>query len=81
MASSCSVKHPIQVRIIFKVKWLREIAQLGYSEKGAAITGIGTVQDITELKKQEAEKQLLRTQLTHTGRVVTLGELTGRYCS
>ena len=70
--------YDIEHRIIVegKVKWVREKAELEYDRKGKPLSGLGTVQDITEKKQEEENTHLLREQLAHTMRVGTLGELT-----
>jgi two-component system cell cycle sensor histidine kinase/response regulator CckA len=47
--------YDIQHRIVVNgmVKWVREKAELVFNEKGEPLSGIGTVQDITDLKKAE----------------------------
>lgn len=49
--------YDIEHRIIVKgeVKWVHEKAELVFNEKGEPISGIGTVQDITNLKIAEEE--------------------------
>ncbi|OGX59765.1 MAG: hypothetical protein A2447_03150 [Omnitrophica WOR_2 bacterium RIFOXYC2_FULL_38_12] len=70
--------YKIEHRIIVdgSVKWVREIAQVELDKKGKAISGIGTVQDITEYKQQEESLRKLQEELTHVSRVTTMGELT-----
>jgi PAS domain S-box-containing protein len=52
--------YKIEHRIVVDgaLKWVREIAQVEFDNAGNAVEGIGTVQDITERKRAEA--QLLR---------------------
>jgi two-component system, cell cycle sensor histidine kinase and response regulator CckA len=45
------IKHRILVNN--EVKWVRELAELEFDDKGKALRGLGTVQDITERKKAE----------------------------
>lgn len=54
--------YDIQHRIVSagKIKWVRERADLEVAEDGTLVRGIGTVQDITELKRHEDE--LLRSR-------------------
>lgn len=65
--------YDIEHRILVdgKVKWVREIAQLQFDQRGNAIGGTGTVQDITERKEAENEIR----QMAHFQEVVAeLGE-------
>lgn len=68
------IKHRILVH--GKVKWVREKAEVEFNEEGKAVRGIGTVQDITELKEAEEDSRRLREELMHVTRVATMGELT-----
>ena len=70
--------YDIEHRIIVdgKIKWVRERAQVEFGETGKAISGIGTVQDITEHKQQEENARKLQEELMHVSRVATMGELT-----
>lgn len=70
--------YDIEHRIIVygNVKWVREKAQVEFDKRGKAISGIGTVQDITEYKQQEENLRKLQGDLTHMSRVTTMGELT-----
>lgn len=54
--------YDIQHRIVSagKIKWVRERADLEVAEDGSLVRGVGTVQDITELKQHENE--LLRSR-------------------
>jgi sigma-B regulation protein RsbU (phosphoserine phosphatase) len=53
--------YDIEHRILVngKVKWVREIAQLQFDQRGNAIEGTGTVQDITVRKEAENEIRVL----------------------
>jgi PAS domain S-box-containing protein len=57
--------YDIEHRIVVggELKWGRERAQVEFDKEGNAIEGIGTVQDITERKRAEA--QLLRISRTN----------------
>jgi PAS domain S-box-containing protein len=52
-----------------RVKWVRERAELEFDAHGELVRGVGTVQDITELKEQELElrdsRQMLRELAAH----------------
>ncbi|MBN3040134.1 MAG: PAS domain-containing protein [Candidatus Omnitrophica bacterium] len=70
--------YDIEHRIIVggKVKWVREKGQVEFNKNGKAQSGIGTVQDITEYKQQQADIIRLQRELLHVSRVTTMGELT-----
>lgn len=57
--------YDIQLRIIVngKIKWLRERAELEFTEDGQFLGCIGTSQDITELKQIEKSLESSRLQL------------------
>jgi PAS domain S-box-containing protein len=57
--------YDIEHRIVLgdKVKWVRERAGLEFDEGGVLLGGFGTVQDITERKQAEAERERLFQQL------------------
>lgn len=59
-----------------KIRWVRENGQVEFDKKGNAVRGTGTVQDITEEKKQEEKTRILREELMHISRVATMGEFT-----
>jgi signal transduction histidine kinase len=50
--------YDVEHRIITnnQERWVREIAEIEFNEQGKAISGFGTVQDITDLKKAEQVK-------------------------
>ncbi|MBF0215850.1 MAG: PocR ligand-binding domain-containing protein [Candidatus Omnitrophica bacterium] len=54
-AAMAGEKYDIEHRIIVdgKVKWVREKAYLEFDKKGVLLSGFGTTQDITSLKKAE----------------------------
>lgn len=70
-ASLSSGNYDIQHRIIVdgEVKWVRERAEMEFDSAGGLSRGIGTVQDITELKYHENEllrsRQSLRELAAH----------------
>jgi sigma-B regulation protein RsbU (phosphoserine phosphatase) len=57
--------YDVEHRIVVDgaIKWLRERAEVTFDEKGAAVEGIGTVQDITERKVAEQEIRSLNVDL------------------
>jgi diguanylate cyclase (GGDEF)-like protein len=60
--------YDIEHRIIVnnQIKWVREIAELEFNEKGNVIRGIGAVQDITDRKllEQKLQELVLIDELT-----------------
>lgn len=64
-AAMAGASYDIQHRIVAdgKVKWVRERAELEYSAVGHLLRGVGTTQDITELKRHEDELLLSRQNL------------------
>jgi PAS domain S-box-containing protein len=57
--------YDIEHRIVVggEVKWVREKAKVEFDSNGNAVEGIGTVQDITELKEaEEGLRRILRAQ-------------------
>ncbi|MCM8797056.1 MAG: ATP-binding protein [Candidatus Omnitrophica bacterium] len=70
--------YDIEHRIVVqgKIKWVREKAQVEFDKRGKAVKGVGTVQDITELKHKEENFRKLQNELMRVSRVTTMGELT-----
>ncbi len=70
--------YDIEHRIVVggKLKWVREKAQVEFNNEGKAISGIGTVQDISERKQREEDSRKLQEELMHVSRVATMGEFT-----
>lgn len=70
--------YEIEHRIIIngQVKWVREKAEVEMDKRGRPLRGVGTVQDITVYKQQEADKIRLQRELLHVSRVTAMGELT-----
>jgi PAS domain S-box-containing protein len=73
--------YDIEHRIVVggHVKWVRERAELEFSEAGSATSGIGTVQDITERKRAEEElhesETRFRTFVDHAGDALFVQDL------
>lgn len=44
-----------RINVAGQTRWVREIAEVQFDEQGVALSGLGTVQDITDLKAAEAE--------------------------
>lgn len=57
--------YDIQHRIVVRGEtlWVREIAELEFSENGEICIGVGTVQDITDMKLKELELLRSRTMI------------------
>jgi sigma-B regulation protein RsbU (phosphoserine phosphatase) len=57
--------YDIEHRIVVdgKITWVRERAQVTFDDKGAAVEGIGTVQDVTERRLAEDEVRSLNVDL------------------
>ncbi len=64
--------YDIEHRIIVdgKLRWVRERAEVEFNEEGEAVKGIGTVQDITEIKRIEE-------QFRHAQKMESVGQLAG----
>lgn len=62
-------KYEIEHRILVNqnIKWVREKGKLNLSENGEMVSGIGTVQDITEYKMYEEKLEHLANYDTLTG--------------
>ncbi|MCK9554380.1 PAS domain-containing protein [bacterium] len=71
---SCDIEHRIVVN--GGIKWVVAKAEIELNEEGEAVTGVGTVQDITEFRSKEESVRKLQDELTHISRVTTMGELT-----
>ena len=54
-----------------KVRWVRERAEVEFGRDGGALRGIGTVQDVTELKRAEDEIRTLNADLEERVRART----------
>ena len=72
--------YDIEHRILvgYELKWVRNRAEVEFDLQGKAVHGIGTVQDITERKRAEEERERLRhleADLRHLNRVSMMGGL------
>jgi PAS domain S-box-containing protein len=79
-AQSLKNGHPYAVthRLLMpdgRTKYVHEQGKTLYSPEGTPLRSIGTVQDITELKKTESERIQLRNELSHLNRAMTMSEL------
>ncbi len=73
-----SVPYSIEHRVVRPegaVRVVHERASVTFDEGGRPVRMIGTVQDITDRKRAEAESQRLRDDLAHVSRVAALGQL------
>ena len=57
--------YDIEHRLVVggNIKWVRERAQVTFDDKGAAVEGIGTVQDVTARRRAEEEIRSLNVDL------------------
>lgn len=70
-------KHDFEYRMVVadgRTVWLRNIVKV-IVDRGEAAALVGVTVDVTERKRAEFEAAQLRDQLTHAGRVTSLGEL------
>jgi PAS domain S-box-containing protein len=68
------IKHRFQLPD-GRIKYVIVQGQTAITPEGKAEVGIGTLQDITERENFEIESTLLRHDLAHLNRVMTMGEL------
>lgn len=74
-AALAGAPYDIQHRLWLdgRVTWVRERADLEFDAEGRPVRGIGTVQDITELKQKEEEllrsRQMVRDLAAHSDRI------------
>lgn len=69
--------YDIEHRILLggQIKWVRERAELEFDAQGQAIAGVGTVQDITDLKQAEEVLRQSRAQARAlAGRLISVQE-------
>jgi len=67
----------IDYRVVIddKLKWVRSKIEIEFDRRGRPLLLKGIVQDISERKKSQEEKERLRHDLAHVTRVATVGEL------
>lgn len=65
--------YDIEHRVLLdgRVKWVRERAEVEFGSDGRALRGVGTVQDVTELKRAEDEIRTLNAELEERVRART----------
>lgn len=74
-AALAGAPYDIQHRLLLDghVYWVRERAELEFDADGRPLRGVGTVQDITELKQKEEEllrsRQMVRDLAAHSDRI------------
>ncbi|MFC1856009.1 ATP-binding protein, partial [Thermodesulfobacteriota bacterium] len=79
---SLSGRQPynIEHRLLMKdgrVKWVYEKCRTDYGAQGQPVRSVGIVQDITERKRIEEEKEELWKQLLQSQKLAAVGRLTG----
>jgi PAS domain S-box-containing protein len=69
-AALSGATYDIEHRILVdgQIRWVRERAELEFDAQGRALTGIGTVQDISDLKRAEVILRQSREQARHLAR-------------
>ena len=73
------IPHNIEHRIILpdgEVRTVHERGEVSFDEQGQPLRMLGTVQDITEHKRMEEEKELLEAQLRQAQKMDAVGQLT-----
>ena len=72
MAAMRGEPYDIEHRIIVNddVKWVRERAELDFDQQGQLLGGFGTVQDITDSKQNELEKEELLKREHHISKML-----------
>ena len=71
--------YDIEHRIVVdgRIKWVREKADIEFSDNGRALNAIGITQDITQRKEAEQERQRLEEMLQQSQRLESIGRLAG----
>ena len=60
-----------------RIKYVQERCKTDYNSEGTPVKSIGTVQDITENKKIEAENKELQKKILHAQKMESVGRLAG----
>jgi PAS domain S-box-containing protein len=58
-------------------RWVRGLGQLAFDAEGRPVRMFGTIQDITDRKRAEAERLRLEQQMLHAQKLESLGVLAG----
>ncbi|MBP2674130.1 MAG: sensor histidine kinase response regulator [Deltaproteobacteria bacterium] len=58
-------------------RWVNGLGELEFDEDGKAVRMIGTIQDITERKQAEKERETLKEQLRQAQKMESIGRLAG----
>ncbi len=72
--------EPLEHRIVRKdgdIRWVRNTPVPHYDSQGILLSYDGLIQDITERKQAEEEKERLKVQLQHAERMEAMGTLAG----
>lgn len=72
--------YDIEHRIVVagKIKWVHEKADLVFDATGALLGGVGTVQDITDRKEAEEERDLFAKVFEHSGQAIIITDRENR---
>ncbi|GMU48941.1 MAG: hypothetical protein AMXMBFR31_11670 [Candidatus Desulfobacillus denitrificans] len=75
--------YDIEHRIVAddRVRWVREQAELVVDAGGRLLSGIGTVQDISERKRAERQQQLSATVFEHAAEGIVITDVAGNIVS
>ncbi|MBU0751839.1 MAG: PAS domain S-box protein [Gammaproteobacteria bacterium] len=73
-AAMAGADYDIEHRLLVngQVRWVRERAQIVFDARRRPISGVGTVQDITERKQAELQLQLLARVFQHSGEALVV---------
>ncbi|MDP2795096.1 MAG: EAL domain-containing protein [Sulfurisoma sp.] len=73
-AAQAGAPYDIEHRIVADgaVRWVREKADLRFDAQGQLLSGVGTVQDITQSKGAEAQLHLLASVFRHSGEALLI---------
>lgn len=75
-----NTQHDIIYRLLFpenRVKYVHEKCKTGYDADDRPVCSVGTVQDITPLKRAEAEREAAKQQLAQSQKMEAIGTLAG----
>ncbi|OQX15685.1 MAG: hypothetical protein BWK76_12830 [Desulfobulbaceae bacterium A2] len=60
-----------------EVRWVRERAEIRRADDGSPLDAVGTVQDITDRKRADQEREKLQAQLVQAQKMESVGRLAG----